>query len=129
MLIPATILAALVLVLVQDTPQESKGLQILWVPNSLSATSNTAPGFKFRHPVTREELCFSRAKDFKKIMDAMPSQMKENGIWISTTNTFLYSDEENAELKDLVRMAKQKKIYVFKCEIPEQPLGWKKVDD
>lgn len=126
MLFPKAIFAALVLL--QEVPQESKGLQILWVPSSLSATSNTAPGFKFRHPISRDEMCFSKAKDLKKIIESMPAQMKENGIWISTTNSFLYSEEENKELKELVRMAKPHKIHVFKCEIPEQPLGWKKVD-
>lgn len=125
--IPSLLLAALVLL--QDIPQESKGLQILWVPSSLSVTSNTDPGFKFRHPVSGAEVCFSKAKDLKKIIDSMPTQMKNNGIWISTTNAFLYSEKENKELKLLVRMAKLQKVYVFKCEIPEQPLGWKKVDD
>jgi hypothetical protein len=109
-------------------PQEAKGLQILWVPMAVAETSNTTPGFKFRHPITYAELSFTKAKELKTILEVLPTPMKENGIWISTTNSFLYSKEENLELKTLVAMAKAQKIVVFLCELPKQPEGWKKVE-
>ena len=117
------------LVLVQDSPQESKGLQVMWLPRSMAEAAKTAAGFKFRHPLSKQEMCVGKARDFQAILEKMPAQMKANGIWISTGNSFLYSDEENLELKSLVAAAKAHKVYVFMCEIPDQPLGWKKVDD
>lgn len=126
MLAQMPLLAALVLL--QDSPVESKGLQVLWVPQALAETSNTTAGFKFRHPLGKQEVCLSKAREFQAILDKLPAPMKANGIWISTGNAFLYSDEENLELKSLVAMAKAHKIHVFLCEIPDQPLGWKKVD-
>lgn len=130
MLIHLPVLAALVLL--QDAgvvPQESKGLQILWMPKAVAGTSNTSSGFKFRHPATREDMSFANVKDLLPIVEKLPQQVKENGIWISTTNAFLYTDEENADLKKLVSFAKSKKVYVFLCELPEQPRGWKKLDE
>lgn len=115
------------LVLLQDQPQEAKGLQVLWVPQAGAVGS--AAGFTFRHPLSGNQTVLPKAKGFAEILAKLPAAMKANGIWISTTNGFLYSEEENQELKALVALAKANRIYVFKCEIPDQPLGWRKIDD
>jgi hypothetical protein len=120
-----------VMALLQDAgtvPVEGKGLQVLWMPEALAGTSNTTAGFKFRHPVSKEHMSFTKAKDLQPILEKLPQQMKDNGIWISTSNSFLYSDQENLELKALAARARALKIYVFMCELGEQPHGWKKVD-
>lgn len=117
------------LVLLQDSPQEARGLKVLWVPQATTAAARTPAGFTFSHPITRQEVCIGKAKDFQAILEKMPAPMKTNGIWISTTNAFLYSDEENRELKALVAIARAQNVYVFMCELPLQPLGWRKVDD
>jgi hypothetical protein len=118
-------------ILVQEggtVPMESKGLQVLWVPQALAETSNTTAGFKFRHPLTRVDLSFAKAANLRGILDQLPAAMRDNGIWVSTTNAFLYTKKENLELKHLVALARARKIYVFQCELGEQPQGWKKVD-
>ena len=127
--LPAILLTALVLVQASDTvPMEGLGFQILWMPKSLAETSNTSPGFKFSHPSTREPLCFSKGKDLNPVLGKLSPQMKANGIWITTSNAFLYSDPENLELKTVVDLARARKIPVFLCEIGQQPEGWKRID-
>jgi len=129
MLLPSMLLAATVLLQDAGTvPMEGKGLQVLWMPAALAETSNTAAGFKFRHPTRNEDMSFSKAKDFQPILENLPPQMKANGIWISTSNAFLYTDQENLELKALVGRARTLKIHVFICELGEQPQGWKRAD-
>jgi hypothetical protein len=112
-----------------QTPEEAKGLKVLWVPSALAGTSNTDPGFEFLHPATQVVVRVTKGKEFKPILDSMPVKMKSNGIWISTSNSFLYSEEENAELKVLVQLGKTQKIPVFICQLMSQPEGWKKLDD
>jgi len=126
---PALFMTALILVQASDTvPMEGQGFQILWMPKALAATSNTSPGFKFSHPSTREPLCVSKGKDLKPVLGKLPAQMKANGIWITTSNSFLYSEEEKLELKGIVDLARARKIPVFLCEIGQQPEGWKRID-
>lgn len=122
LLVPA-ILAAL-----QDAPEPAKGLQVLWVPEAIAGTSNTVPGFKFRHPASREDLVLRKAVDLKKVIEKLPAAVRANGIWISTTNDFLYSEEENLELRSLVAVARSLGVQVFSCELGDQPHGWKKLD-
>lgn len=130
MMLHVPVLAVLMLFQEAGTvPQESKGLQVLWVPTAVAGTSNTSAGFKFRHPISRAEMNVAKAKDMKAILGKMPALMRENGIWVSTTNAFLYTEEEKLEFKALVALARGEKIYVFRCELGEQPEGWKKADD
>ncbi len=113
----------------QEQPQESKGLAVQWVPQAVAGGPRTAAGFSYRDPLSGREATLQKAKDFAQVLATMPAAMKANGIWISTTNAFLYSPEENLELKALVALAKAGRVHVFLCEIPNQPLGWRKLDD
>jgi hypothetical protein len=112
-----------------QTPEAAKGLQVLWIAKAGAEISNTVPGFEFLHPATQAEVRLVRGKDFKPFLESLPALMKSNGIWISTSNSFLYSDEENAELRALVQLARTQKIHVFICQIMDQPEGWKKLDE
>jgi hypothetical protein len=107
---------------------EAKGLHILWVPSAMAGLSNEAPGFKVQDPLTQNDRTFTQADDLKPILDTLPTQMKENGIWISTGNSFLYVADEKLQLKALVDLATTRGISVFMCELGEQPKGWKKVE-
>lgn len=125
----ASILALLFLAQQPVTaPIEAKGLHILWAPGAMAGLSNEAPGFRVLDPLTQGEKTFPKAEDLKPILDTLPLGMKENGIWISTTNSFLYVATEKLQLKALVEMATTKGIPVFICELGEQPGGWKKVE-
>ena len=53
--------------------------------------------------------------------------MKENGIWISISNSFLYVADEKLQLMALVDLARSRRISVFMGELGEQPKGWKKI--
>ena len=129
MLFRALVLAALVLAPARATaPEEAKGLQVLWVPKALALTSGSEPGFQFRHPATQVETTVSRGRDLESILKMLPAGMKSNGVWISTSNSFLYSKLENAELAVLVRIAKSQKIPLFICQLLDQPQGWQKLN-
>ena len=110
-------------------PDPAKGLQVLWIPKAGAEISNAMPGFEFHHPITKAEIRLIRGMDFKPVLESLPAQMKSNGIWISTSNSFLYSEEENAELKILVQLGKAQKIHVFSCQIMDDPKVWKKLDE
>jgi len=112
---------------VKQAPVEAKGLHILWVPSAMAGLSKEAPGFKVQDPLTQIEKTFSRAEDLNPILRTLPSQMKENGIWISTSNSFLYVADEKLQLKALVEWAGTSGIHVFLCELAEQPEGWKQI--
>ena len=112
-----------------QAPEEAKGLRILWVPRAVAEASKNDPGFEFRHPTTQAVVRVTQGKEFKPILDSLPLQVKSNGIWISTSNSFLYSEEENAVLRTLVQLGKIQKIPVFICQIMDQPEGWKKLDE
>ncbi len=108
-------------------PIEAKGLHILWAPSAMAGLSKEAPGFRVVDPLTQGEKTFAKAEDLKPILDTLPPLMQENGIWISTSNSFLYVAEEKRQLKALVELARTKGIPVFLCELAEQPGGWKKL--
>ena len=109
-------------------PIEAQGLHILWVPSAMAGLSNEAPGFKVLDPLTLVEKSFPKAEDLKPILETLPLRMKENGIWISTSNSFLYVADEKLQLKALVEMARTNGIPVFICELGEQPGGWKRIE-
>ena len=83
-------------------PIEAKGLHILWVPSAMAGLSKEAPGFRVLDPLTQVEQSFPKAEDLKPLLDTLPARMKENGIWISTSNSFLYVADEQLQLKALV---------------------------
>ena len=121
-------LAALLLLQPAVAPSdEAKGLHILWVPGAMTGLSNEAPGFKVLDPITQMERTFSMAEDLKPILDTLPTRMKENGIWISTSNSFLYVAQEERQLQVLVDLARTRGIDLFICELGKQPGGWKKI--
>jgi hypothetical protein len=125
----APILAVLLLAQPPATaPSEAKGLHILWAPSAMAGLSKEAPGFRVLDPLTQSEKSFTRAEDLKPLLDTLPPRMKENGIWISTSNSFLYVADEQLQLKALVEMARTQGIPVFICELGQQPGGWKQVD-
>ena len=109
-------------------PIEAKGLHILWVPSAMAGLSKEAPGFRVLDPLTQVEQSFPKAEDLKPLLDTLPARMKENGIWISTSNSFLYVADEQLQLKALVELARTKGVPVFICELGEQPGGWKKIE-
>lgn len=125
----AFLLVPVLLAAPEEVPDRTKGLQVLWVPESVTLTSNTVPGFKFRHPASREDMVFRNAAGLKKVLEKLPALTRANGIWISTTNDFLYSAEENLELRNLVAIARSLGIPVFRAELGEQPHGWKKAEE
>src|SRR5664279_877967 len=128
MLFFAPILAALLLLpQAGAAPEEAKGLHVLWVPSAMSGLSKETPGFKVLDPITQVENTFPKAEDLEPILDTLPTRMKENGIWISTSNSFLYVAEEERQLKVLADLAGARGINLFICELGKQPGGWKKV--
>lgn len=128
MLFFAPILAALLLFPQSGaSPDETRGLHILWVPSAMAGLSKEASGFKVLDPLTQVENTFSKAGDLEPILDTLPARMKENGIWISTSNSFLYVAEEERQLRVLADLAGARGINLFICELGKQPGGWKKV--
>jgi hypothetical protein len=125
----APILAAFFLAqLPVAAPIEAKGLHILWAPSAMAGLSKEGPGFRVLDPLTQSEKTFTKAEDLKPLLDTLPPRMKENGIWISTSNAFLYVADEQLQLKLLVELARTNGISVFICELGEQPGGWKKIE-
>lgn len=123
---PALILAvALLAQPAGNLPNEAKGLHILWVPSAMAGLSNEPPGFKVRDPITQVERSFTKAEDLEPLLATLPPLMKANGVWISTSNAFLYVAEETAQLKALADLAGKRGAKVFLCELAEQPRGWK----
>ncbi len=129
MFLRASIMAVILLAPQAGTlPNEAKGLHLLWVPGAMAGLSNETPGFKVRDPLTQVESTFAKAGDLEPMLATLPPQMKENGVWISTSNAFLYVAEEELELKALSDLAGKRGINVFICELAEQPKGWKKLE-
>jgi hypothetical protein len=126
--LPASILALVLLAQPAGSlPNEAKGLHILWVPSAMAGLSNETPGFKVRDPITQVERTFTKAEDLEPMLATLPPPMKANGVWISTSNAFLYVAEETAQLKILSNLAGRRTIRVFLCELAEQPKGWKEL--
>jgi hypothetical protein len=129
MLFYAPILAAFLLFpQAGASPDEGKGLHILWVPVAMAGLSREVPGFKVTDPITQTESTFSMAEDLKGILDTLPKPMKENGIWISTSNSFLYVAHEERQFKVLADLARARGINLYICELGKQPGGWKKFE-
>lgn len=128
MFLPASILVlALLAQPAGNLPNEAKGLHILWVPSAMAGLSNEPPGFKVRDPITQVESTFTKAEDLEPMLATLPPQMKANGVWISTSNAFLYVAEETAQLKVLADLARKRGVKVFLGELAEQPKGWKEL--
>jgi hypothetical protein len=128
MFMRASIMAVMLLAQPSGTlPNEAKGLHLLWVPGAMAGLSNEIPGFKVRDPLTQIESTFAKAEDLEPMLATLPPLMKENGVWISTSNAFLYVAEEKAQLKVLSDLAGKRRISLFICELAEQPKGWKKL--
>lgn len=128
MFLPASILVvALLAQPAGNLPNEAKGLHILWIPSAMAGLSNEPPGFKVRDPITQVESTFTRADDLEPMLATLPPQMKANGVWISTSNAFLYVAEETAQLKVLADLARKRGVKVYLSELAEQPKGWKEL--
>jgi hypothetical protein len=64
--------------------------------------------------------------EFRSFVRKQSSSVKQNGVWIVTTNPEAYSKSENTFLEQVMSICAADKIPLFICRASNLPDGWKR---
>ena len=98
------------------------------LPERVAKISGKQGGFTvsyapFLAPENKEPL-LRTLKEFKAFITKQKSEVKENGVWIVTTNPVSYSDAETKLLKEVSTSFPGIEVPIFVCRGSELPDGW-----
>jgi hypothetical protein len=112
-------------------PDRSKGISTHMLPKRVADLS----GAKWGLTVTATPYLTPDAgtttlqtKEFLAFVQKQSDTVKENGVWIVTTDPEAYSEPEKAFLKQVIAFCKQEKFPLFLVRGSQLPDGWKRVD-
>jgi hypothetical protein len=66
--------------------------------------------------------------EFRSFARKQSSSVKQNGVWIVTTNPEAYSKSGNTFLEQVMSICAADKIPLFICRASNLPDGWKRYD-
>jgi hypothetical protein len=106
-------------------PERAKGLSVHMLPDRIAHIANRNRGFTVRD-ANGTESTYADAKQLVGFFQTLPAPIRENGIWVVTTDPSAYSPAEREKLRALIGLCRQKNIPVFTCRGSELPGGWKR---
>ncbi len=110
-------------------PTREGGLSVHLLPDRVATLSGGHGGFTVTDPATRQPgETYARPEELLDYLSRLPPAIRENGIWIVTTNPSAYAESEQAKLKSLAKLCAEKKIPLYICRASELPKGWKAVE-
>jgi len=68
------------------------------------------------------------AAEFLAFVQKQNSSVKENGVWIVTTNPDAYSEQEKSFLTEVIAVCVKRKVPLFIARGSQLPNGWKRYD-
>ena len=98
------------------------------LPERVAKISGKQGGFTVSYapylaPEKKEPLLKS-LKEFKTFVEKQKSEVRENGVWIVTTNPVSYSEAEKKLLEHVSASFPGSEVPIFVCRGSELPDGW-----
>jgi len=118
--------------LLAAAPERSKGISMHMLPKRVADLSASKWGLT----VSKSEyltpdagsLTLQTPVEFLAFVSKQNGPVKENGVWIVTTDPEAYSKSEQSLLEGVVAVCKREKIPLFICRGSQLPNGWKRFD-
>jgi hypothetical protein len=122
------VLALLLSTSLFGAPERSKGISMHMLPERVAKISGKQGGFTVSYapylaPEKKEPL-LQTLKEFKAFIAKQKSEVKENGVWIVTTNPVSYSEAEKELLEQVTTSLPGIEVPIFVCRGSELPDGW-----
>lgn len=110
-------------------PTRAGGLSVHVLPDRVANLNGKHGGFTVSDPVTKKMGdTYSEPEELLVYFHQLPETVKQNGIWIVTTNPDSYSEYEHSKIAKLITLSSEEGIPVFTCRAKDLPNGWKRVD-
>lgn len=116
---------AMLVTCVASEPERSKGLSVHMLPDRVAQFNGHTGGFIVRN-ADNDESNYSDAQQLVAFFQTLSAPIRENGIWVVTTDPSAYSENERTKLKTLVALCGEREIPIFTCRGSELPNGWKR---
>ena len=112
------------------TPERSKGVSMHMLPKRVADLG----GDKWGLTVTASSYLtpdagsttLQTAAEFLAFVQKQNSSVKENGVWIVTTNPDAYSEQEKSFLTEVIAVCVKEKVPLFIARGSQLPNGWKR---
>ena len=126
------IIALMLLVMavgIQAELWRDKGLSLHMLPKRVADLSGSKWGFTVTLPNgTKPDITIQSAAELKEYFTSLSAEIRENGIWIVTTDPAAYSEPEQQVLDDVKKMCIADNTPLFICRGSELPNGWQRID-
>ena len=114
------------------TPERSKGISTHMLPKRVADLSGSKWGLTVSASAyltpDAGTTTLQTSREFLDFVQKQNDSVKENGVWIVTTNPDAYSEPEKAFLNDVIALCKREKIPLFIVRGSQLPDGWKRYD-
>jgi hypothetical protein len=114
------------------TPERAKGISMHMLPKRVADLGGnkwglTVTAASYLTPDAASTTLQTGA-EFRSFVRKQSSAVKQNGVWIVTTNPEAYSKPENTFLEQVMSICAAEKVPLFVCRASELPDGWKRYD-
>jgi hypothetical protein len=128
--------AGLVLLLatlaVAATPERSQGISMHMLPKRVADLSGSQWGLTVSGSANltpdAASTTLQTAAEFLTFVNKQSSAVRQNGVWIVTTDPDAYSELEKTFLNEVIALCKKEKIPLFIVRGSQLPNGWKRYD-
>ena len=128
----AVLILLLTTLAVAATPERSKGISMHMLPKSVADLSGSKWGLTVSAAdnLTPDagSTTLQTGTEFRSFVRKQSSSVKQNGVWIVTTNPEAYSKSENTFLEQVMSICAADKIPLFICRASNLPDGWRRYD-
>jgi hypothetical protein len=113
------------LVLLGGEPIRKNGLSLHLFPERVAQLSGAHGGLRGIDPITKAlGQTFRSSEELLSYFMGLPETVRQNGIWIVTSNPDAYSEYELSMLSVLAKDCRERGIPCFICRAAELPNGW-----
>ena len=115
-----------------DNPQRNTGISMHFLPKRVADISGQRWGLTVDYkPYLKTESAppvLQSAKEVIAFADKQEATVRQNGVWIVTTNPDAYSEDEQKFLEEVKTECKKRKLPLFISRASELPNGWHRFD-
>ena len=127
-----TLLALSLTAILFGEPKRGNGISMHMLPDRVAKFQGKKGGFTVSYaphlqPEKKEPILRSK-KEFVAFVQKQKKEVKENGVWIVTTNPSAYSDKEKELLEAVSISLSESEAPIFVCRGSELPDGWKQTN-
>jgi hypothetical protein len=118
--------------LAADNPQRNAGISMHFLPKRVADIGGQRWGLTVDYrPYLKQESAqpvLQSANEVIAFADKQEPSVRQNGVWIVTTNPDAYSEAEQKFLEDVKTECKRHKLPLFITRASELPNGWHRFD-